>query len=318
MTKRIHLEVGARGTSNYQRLSKFNKQISLWGCDADETSIYDPEIYDFIIPKALSSKSGNAILYQTAKPSCSSLFKPNYQWLRDYSWLFESHQIVDQLSIELDTIDSYLVPTTNKLVGLSIDTQGSELDVLSGASLSLKDTLFIQTEAQLLPQYLNASRLDDILSFLLGRDFILYDLQRIWLKADVARGYGHPKGCLWYCELTLFKDPHILIDSFSDLSLTESIEAIVDYVAYCRYVGALDLALTLLADLSQTNTQIYNEVKHLHPLLLKKSFVELKFKGQGYIQRFIQALDCIFARSRYSSWLIDHPISRNTYPKLPF
>ncbi len=318
MTQTIHLEVGARGTSNFLQLKRYTQNILLWGCDADTESIKDQHHYDHIIPYALSSSSGHKTLYITEKESCSSFYQPNYQWLKDYSWLNRAHNVLEKASIKTQTIDNYLSLIPHKLSGLSIDTQGSELDILRGASQSMSETLFIQTEAQLLPQYLNASRLDSILTFLLNKDFILYDLQRIWIKSDASRGYGSPRGCLWYLELTFFRSPAYVCNLINSQDCEIAISTISNYLAYCEIIGASDVALDLQQLLLTTNSDVYEDSRSLFTKFKWKTPFSLNFRGQGICQKLVYLLESLLVRTRFNSWFVDRPVNRSRFLGLPY
>ncbi len=65
---------------------------------------------------------------------------------------------------------------------LKIDTQGSELKVLRGAEALLDRISMIQTEMSLAPLYEGQPPIEELLTFLRERDFVL---------TDVIRGFGH-------------------------------------------------------------------------------------------------------------------------------
>ncbi len=62
---------------------------------------------------------------------------------------------------------------------LKLDTQGSELDILKGAKLSLKEIDFILIELSLVNYNLNAPTYLEILSYLNSEGFVLFDILEI-------------------------------------------------------------------------------------------------------------------------------------------
>jgi FkbM family methyltransferase len=78
----------------------------------------------------------------------------------------------------LDAINVYPPPYM-----LKIDVEGSELDVLKGASRTLAETQLIVTEASILARFDHDAKLHDIAQFLLDHDLVLFDLVELHQEA---------------------------------------------------------------------------------------------------------------------------------------
>jgi len=89
----------------------------------------------------------------------------------------ENYDNVAPIKLPCTTIDNivrlYSLPTPNFI---KIDTQGSELDVLSGASSIMNDVDIIYTECPIVPYNIGSPNIQEYLDFFKQRDFIPIDL----------------------------------------------------------------------------------------------------------------------------------------------
>lgn len=131
---------------------------------------------------ALASEEGTRVLYVTNVDSGSSIFPPKpsrEDLLRSpglESYLFP----VRDVPIEVTTLDKVL-ESKSDYYALKIDTQGAELEILSGAKEALKNRkiLSVELEVSLLTSPIMAGTPDlaSILKFLTS-----HDLELIWLR----------------------------------------------------------------------------------------------------------------------------------------
>ncbi|UES56794.1 FkbM family methyltransferase [Roseibium aggregatum] len=86
----------------------------------------------------------------------------------------------EEFDVEVKTLDSICKNYAGK-VGLKIDTEGHELEVLKGASDTLKRTEFIIAELSIKKRYWGGYRFSEVVSFLQENDFEIIDiLNPIW------------------------------------------------------------------------------------------------------------------------------------------
>lgn len=89
----------------------------------------------------------------------------------------ENYDNVEPVKLPCTTIDNivrlYSLPTPNFI---KIDTQGSELDVLSGANSIINDVDIIYTECPIVPYNIGSPNIQEYLDFFKQRDFIPIDL----------------------------------------------------------------------------------------------------------------------------------------------
>lgn len=152
----------------------------------------------------LSEKEGAASFHLTNHSSMSSLLEPdldNYEKhfgsYKDFNRWKEYIRPAEHIFIELDTADHYF--KNNAIDYFKLDTQGSELSVLKGASglLANKKIQVIKTEVSTVPVYKEQALFSDIDLFLRSHhytliDFITYrnDYLPLWNQAKAHAHYA--------------------------------------------------------------------------------------------------------------------------------
>lgn len=130
------------------------------------------------IPLALSDSEGEATLYVTKHPMCSSLFPPNEAYLSRFSELIEYMSLDFTIDIETTTIDAFCQEEGIREIDfLKVDVQGADLKVLQGATEILESSILaIQTEVEFCELYQNQPLFSDVDKFLREREFTLFSL----------------------------------------------------------------------------------------------------------------------------------------------
>jgi FkbM family methyltransferase len=124
-------------------------------------------IFDYTpIHCALGSKEETAIIYIENQNSCmsSSLLEPLRHLEFHPAIIFNETQFIN-----VKTLDSFQIYDCNFL---NIDVQGYELEVLKGATETLKNVDYIVAEVNLVEHYKNAPLIDELDSFLHNFNFI--------------------------------------------------------------------------------------------------------------------------------------------------
>jgi FkbM family methyltransferase len=129
-----------------------------------------------IVPHALGATQGDATLYITRDPACSSVYPPIDEVVDRHPRL-EPQRLVRSETIELITMDDWCADNGFDTVDLiKVDTQGSELDVLRGAKRTLESVSVVQTEVEFNPMYERQPLFGDVDRFLRERGFVLWNL----------------------------------------------------------------------------------------------------------------------------------------------
>jgi FkbM family methyltransferase len=116
---------------------------------------------------ALSEKDGNATLYVTREPACSSLLRPLYL------------EIVDTQTVPTTRVDTLLRGNERGRYPeiVKLDVQGGELAVLRSFGDFLRGVVCIETEVSLRKIYEEQPLIDAVTEFLMDNGFGLVDLR---------------------------------------------------------------------------------------------------------------------------------------------
>lgn len=124
--------------------------------------------HEVIHPAALYHSEGEVRLHVTRNPYCSSLYPPNQSLVQRLRPGDKRMEVVGTQSLQATTLDRVLgemgVPSVDFI---KLDTQGSELDILRGAEISLAGGVIgVEVEVQFLPLYQGAALFSEVHAFL--------------------------------------------------------------------------------------------------------------------------------------------------------
>jgi len=129
------------------------------------------------IPVALGARRGLATLYLTKSSASSSLYPPSGPAIARHPGLDVQTQ-VGTATIEVTTMDEWCAEEGIERVDfIKVDTQGSELDILSGASATLDGVRAVEAEVEFNELYEGAPLFPAVDRFLRDRGFVLWKLR---------------------------------------------------------------------------------------------------------------------------------------------
>jgi len=132
------------------------------------------DVGNIIYPYALAGRNEMRKLNLTRKPECSSFYSPN----RNYVDLFpekERWDIVDHDYHECKTLDS-LKLVLGDCDFLTIDTQGSEIEIIKGAEGDILNNLLgIECEVEFIEIYKDQPLFGDVCKYLNQQGFEFYE-----------------------------------------------------------------------------------------------------------------------------------------------
>jgi FkbM family methyltransferase len=197
-----------------------------------------------IVPKALWSKSGTVPVHLAVNPATSSIHPPNWTLLARYP---EAHgkprTTMKTLTVESTTLDQALAALGCQADFIKIDTQGSEHEILAGATGALADSVFaVIAETWTVEVHKGQHLTGDILSFMHERGFELFDLSiaAAWYRVGSERLERLEKRQITGLDLMFFREPTACPHHFTKPAAAAKAAAIAELY------GFPDLALEIL------------------------------------------------------------------------
>lgn len=255
------IDIGASGGLN-PRWKPFRSLLCSVGFEPDpaEFSRLNQTPQEIWLDNALSDKKHKKTLYVTRSQTNTSLLKPNYNLLSQFQWSphepIRDHEVVKEIEIECDSIDNILLKQKINPDFLKVDTQGTELDILTGSLQTLKDHLLIvESEVEFAPIYEGQPLFADVDSFMRAQGFYLQDLGNfLSMKPRGLAGVGGAKGRLISADVLYFKDFSSDFTKIYEMGEAKVHAAVLGYVAY----GYPELAANLLLKLKDKKISIQN------------------------------------------------------------
>jgi FkbM family methyltransferase len=131
------------------------------------------------VPLALGAQEGPATLHLTADPACSSLYPPD-ELTADLYRALEVTTQTGTRAMTLDTLDRWAEREGITDVSyLKLDTQGSELEILRGATRLLRTVWAVHAEVEFNPIYRGQPLFGDVDTFMREHGFVLWRLTNL-------------------------------------------------------------------------------------------------------------------------------------------
>lgn len=214
------VDVGATGGigKQWQKIQDYLYPVLF---DADPRAEFpDIGIDQKIVKTALYKKSGSITVNLCKKPQVSSIYHPNYEFLKLYTDP-NRFEIVEKIELNATTLNNQQKQMNlDRIDFIKLDTQGSELDILKGANEALFNVIGIETEIEFQEMYKGQPLFSDIDNYLRDNGFFLFNLTRkYWsfqgVKNEGINLKGKKKNVLIFGEALYFKLPDIIIQEGS-------------------------------------------------------------------------------------------------------
>ena len=231
------LDLGAAGgiDKRWDIISTNKKNIFLaepHPLSREDLKIYNDNVINKLFYKEILNKKK---LYLTKKPECSSMLKPNYDYIKDFQNP-DRYKIIDELECETTTVDNEFNKIS--LDFIKIDTQGSEFDILIGAQNKLKNILGLEVECCFFQIYEKQKLFHDISNFLKENDFIFTDFLEIirWEKNKFSK-LGQPQ----FANVLFLKSFESVLKIYEKENFNEKI--LNNYIALLTVYNRIDLLI---------------------------------------------------------------------------
>tara|TARA_B100000315_G_C14478603_1_gene541813 strand:+ start:117 stop:1082 length:966 start_codon:yes stop_codon:yes gene_type:complete len=266
LTNKFHLlDIGAAGEIN-NRWTIIKKNIILNLAEPHKKSAIELKNRGHnVIEKIFYNKENlNLTFYETKNPECSSIIKPNLEYVNNFS-KSERFEIQKKIQVKTTTID-YEFKLDKVPNFVKIDTQGSELEILKGSTKSLKSILGLEIECEFFQLYENQPLFTDIQKFLDEYNFVLIDFLRIcrW-ESKKYRFTGQPQ----FADVLFLKKPDLILNEFKNKSISE--ELFLKYIVILIIYNRPDLIGYLIDNLEANFIEKFR-LNKIYDLVEKKIY----------------------------------------------
>ena len=227
-----------------------------------------------IIDKPLYSSKTNLNLHITDSPGSSSIFRPNYDFLKQFPDV-QRFNISKVLNFNCDTIDNLFdQKIVNCIDFVKIDVQGAELEILKGGKKIFKSNLIgLEIEVEFCELYKNQPLFSDLDHFIrneLGLE--LWDISKTYWKYQINDlKIGSKKGRLIFGDALYFRpinSLNIWLDSFDQEKKKSKILALVECTVLYGYI---DYAKAIIENIKIIEILNDHEKFYLNQLISKNS-----------------------------------------------
>jgi len=159
-----------------------------------------------VLPIALHNHEGRLPLYVARDRGLTSILQPNRPFVDAFpdSARFDTTEVQE---LAVDTLDHQLERHgLNDVDFIKVDTQGSELFVLQGASQVLgQHVLGVEVEVEFASIYGGQPLFADVDRHMREHGFDLFDLRRVYWKRDAGQSLGGPYGQIVWADALYLK-----------------------------------------------------------------------------------------------------------------
>lgn len=233
----------------------FSPNLTIIGFDADETACEAANAEfgernepwnEFHFPYAIAQEQGNATLYVTKAPMCSSLYPPNEKLLSLFPRLQPLVSMEKTLDVATINLDEFCkAEEIAKIQFLQVDVQGAELQVLKGATDMLSaEVLAAQLEVGFSPLYKDQPLFGDIDQYMRSKGFVLFDFESVGREVRRQELFSRKRcGQILWADAIYLRDPWQL-DSSS--FLLQDPQKLFELACIADLLELTDYALSLL------------------------------------------------------------------------
>ena len=249
----VLVDVGARGglkknwasASRHLRMLGFEPDANEYQRLADAGQASSPS--RIFLNTALADRHGPLQLHIARDAGLSSVFEPNRTFLDAFPDA-KRFDIVDTRTVAADTLDHQLRERSLTDVDfIKVDTQGSELLVLQGASDTLASAMFgVEVEVEFAPVYRDQPLFAEVDQYLRGRGYHLFDLRPVYWKRAVGRYAGGPRGQIAWADALYFRTPSAFAATLASLPPDLARSKVLRALSISLLYGYSDLALDVM------------------------------------------------------------------------
>lgn len=214
------IDIGARGGA-HDLVEPIAKNTAVLGFECDEEecvrlmqnpAVYEPWANFKLEPIALADQKGSAELKLLTANTNHSLLYPNESFTQRYN--MKKWEVIGKCELDTDTLDAILFrdDMKNQPWGefMKIDTQGTEYEILQGASRTLTErTVAIVTEVAFCELYKDQKLFSDVETLMRRHGFSFYGFTSLHTRSKklLDKKQYATRERLIYTDAIFFKDP---------------------------------------------------------------------------------------------------------------
>jgi len=261
-------DIGARGGAPDELVSFYPfMTYHAFDADAKECARLNAAMHPYhslrVFPLFIGGAAGRILFNLYQEPGQSSVYQPASR----YKELFGGNEfgIASQCSVETTTLDAVYKDLATPDV-IKLDTQGSELDILRGASSALNTTTLVEVEVEFIPAYEGQPLFHQVFEFMLDHGFeLLYLNRQMGQRKQIFN--GPCRGQLVFGDALFGKRE----DRMQDYDTERLVKAVLLLINY----GHLDVAFHV----TQKHPQVLQELPSLARHLRRNSYGSLFRRG---------------------------------------
>ena len=215
----------------------------------------------------LHRQSGQFDFYLTRKQKNSSCFSPN-RALLDRFHNSKRFDLIEKTTISCNALNETLRGEgLTDIDFIKLDTQGSELAILEGATPMLTESVFgLEIEVAFAELYQEQPLFPDVDLFVRKFGFDLINLRTVSWKRTIGESVGNAKGQLMFADALYFRQPIQMIENLKNCDRQFARSKLLRAISICQIYGFFDYGLELL-DLVASNLFETSEIAELQTYL---------------------------------------------------
>lgn len=194
----------------------------------------------FFLNTALHSHEGKREFHLLRGRQASSLLFPNRVMIERFPEP-ERFEIEKTVALKVDSMDNVLRANNIEDVDfIKLDTQGTELSILEGATNTLRDVFGVEIEVEFLKLYEDQPLFCEVDEFLKKQDFELFDLRPNYWKRKSGMDLGGIKGQLVFADALYLKG----VDG-TLLQRRATTTKMLKAISLCLFLGYFDYGIEI-------------------------------------------------------------------------
>jgi FkbM family methyltransferase len=242
--------------------------IKKYSFDPDSRAENIDDDLELVFNLGLWSSEVQKEIFLTRFPSASSVFPPNANFLCRFL-NHKCHDILGSAQIKMARLDS-VIQNNSPLDFIKVDTEGSDLEILYGASKAIKTTVIgIQVEAQFVERNQGSPMFSDLDPVIRGDGYWLMELKRqSWIRNNDLNNIDTIPQLIWADAIYMITENEALKRA-NDMYSSRRFEYLSKIVLISIAYGYIDYAMEILQSFFNNNLISRDEMNMIKEVIDK-------------------------------------------------